>query len=305
MKAVWSFWTKPLLADRAHGWFTHWNSEWHHWLAWGLSVYAAASHYPDTNLVTDDDGARILIDELKLPFRHVSTALNRFKHEDPRWWALGKLEAYRRQESAFVHVDADVFLWQPLSNALKRADVFAQNPEPIIPGASWYRPEELEQCVRRFPHTWLPAEWTAYARSGERAECCGIFGGRRVDFIQHYASAAIRLVTEPPNRHALESLVDKSAHMILVEQFLLSACYEYHCNRSGSPFRGIEMHYVFETIEDACRPERATQAGFTHLASSAKQDATVCADLEQRVQRDLPRFYERCLRYARAPICER
>jgi hypothetical protein len=40
MKAVWSFWTKPYFVDRC---FT-WHSEWHHWLAWGLSVYAARQH---------------------------------------------------------------------------------------------------------------------------------------------------------------------------------------------------------------------------------------------------------------------
>jgi hypothetical protein len=239
MNAVWSFWTKPCDADREQTWFSHWYSQWHHYLAWGLSVYAAASHYPETTLITDDDGARILIDGLRLPFHHVSTALNRLKNEDPAWWALGKIEAYRLQEAPFVHIDTDVFLWQPLAPELERADVFAQNPEPIVPGASAYRPAELERFIEV-----APPEWLVYARSGDRAECCGVFGGRRVDFIRHYADAAMRLVTGPLNRERLRALPGRHGHMVLVEQYLLSACYEYHRDRPGSPYRGIEMRHV-------------------------------------------------------------
>jgi len=300
VNAVWSFWTKPFFADRECGWFSHWYSDWHHWLAWGLSVYAAARHYPETSLVTDDAGARILVDGLRLPFRHVSTALNRLKGEDPQWWALGKIEAYRRQPTPFVHIDADVFLWLPLRPELEHADVFAQNPETIVPGASCYRPADLDGAIRQSGSGWLPREWNAHGTAGTRAECCGVFGGNRVDFIRHYARAAVRLVTDPENRRALENLPGRNGHMILVEQYLLTACYEFHRARPRSPYRGIQMRYIFDTIEEACRPERAAQAGFTHLASTAKGNARVCAHVEQRVRRDLPRYYERCIALTRA-----
>ena len=297
MNVVWSFWTKPYFAENGSGWCSHWYSERHHWLAWGLSVYAAARHYPETALVTDDEGARILVDELDLPFRHVSTALNRLEHEDPQWWALGKIETYRRQKSPFIHLDTDVFLWQPLAPKLEDADVFTQNPEPIVPGHTPYHPEEIDRAI---PRGWIPEEWRWYRESGARSECCGIFGGNRVDFIRHYAGAAMRLVTDPRNRKGLATLPSRNGHMILVEQYLLSACCEYHRIREGSPYHGIEMRYVFETVESAGRRECATRAGFTHLASSAKQNAPVCADIEERVRRELPRYYERCLRYVRS-----
>ena len=290
MNAVWSFWTKPYFAENGSRWCSHWHSERFHWLAWGLSVYAAALHYPKTSLFTDDEGARILVDALDLPFRHVSTALNALKDEDPEWWALGKIETYRQQESPFVHVDTDVFLWRPFSDELETADVFAQNPEPISPEFSCYYPEELERAIG---DGWLPEEWSAYRAHGGRAECCGVFGGNLVDFIHRYATAAVRLVTDPRNRRGLATLGSRNGHMILVEQYLLSAFYEFHREREG-----IEMRYVFPTIEHAYRPECATQAGFTHLASSAKQDASVCAAVEARVKQDLPRFYERCMALA-------
>jgi hypothetical protein len=296
MNAVWSFWTKPYFAEQGSSWCSHWHAERHHWLAWGLSLYAAARYYPETTLVTDDEGARILVDALDLPFRHVFTTLNELEDEDPQWWSLGKIAAYCRQQSPFVHIDTDVFLWQSLPNRLEEADVFTQNAEPIIPGFSCYHPDELERAIG---HGWIPEEWRAYRTAGTRAECCGVFGGNRLDFILHYARAAMRLVTDARNRRGLAALSSRNGHMILVEQYLLSACYEYHRERAGSPYRGVEMRYLFPAIEDAYRPECATQAGYTHLASGTKQDASVCADLEERVRHELPRYYERCMKYAR------
>lgn len=288
MNAVWSFWTKPFAAGRAPSWY----NELHHWLAWGLSVYSARQHYLETWLVTDDAGARILIDELQLPFTHVSTALNVIARENPDWWALGKIEAYRRQEAPFVHIDTDVFLWKRLAIRLEQADVFAQHPE------SCYRPEELE-CALGWPRRgWLPREWLWYRRGASpRAECCGIFGGRRVDFIQHYADTAKRLMADRRNRAALRIQHGKTGQMWLLEQYLLSACLDYHRERKRSPFCGIEIRYLFENWEDASRPERATEAGFTHLAGGAKCSLRVARDLERRVRHDLPEHYERCINY--------
>src|SRR5450631_1603665 len=67
-----------------------------------LSPMAARQHYSKTRLYTDAEGARVLIDELELPFERVSTCLNKLQGEDPEWWALGKLEAYARQDAPFV-----------------------------------------------------------------------------------------------------------------------------------------------------------------------------------------------------------
>ena len=85
MRAVWSFWSKPFRAGRG----SRWLSDYHSHLAWGLSVECARRHYPDTLLVTDDEGAALLVDRLKLPFARVSLELNQLRDRDPDWWALG------------------------------------------------------------------------------------------------------------------------------------------------------------------------------------------------------------------------
>ena len=76
MRAVWSFWSKPYFAG-----YSRWYTDWHHWLGWGLSLHTVSQFYPDTWLVTDDAGARILIDYLQLPFARVSTELRKLRPE--------------------------------------------------------------------------------------------------------------------------------------------------------------------------------------------------------------------------------
>jgi hypothetical protein len=294
LKAVWSFWAKPVRARCRRAWL----SDRHHLCAWILSVETARKHYPHTCLYTDDAGARLLVDGLGLEFEHVSTALNALEEHDPAWWAIGKLYTYRLQTDPFVHLDNDVFLWKPLSQSVESAPVFAQNPEYFIVGASYYQPQEFERVLRHLTDGWIPEEWTWYRSAGrpQRAECCGVFGGNRVDFVNHFADLAIRLIEHPANQRGWELLEEKIAHNILFEQYLLSACIEYHRDRPDSPYRDIDVQYVFRSSYDAFNPEDATKAGFTHLIAGAKRNATIAARLEKRVQQDYPEHYERCIK---------
>jgi hypothetical protein len=293
MKAVWSYWTKPSQCGRPTGWKT----EWHHRLAWGLSVYAARRHYPSTCLVTDDEGARLLVDELRLPFAHVSTGLNALRDEDPDWWALGKVAAYREQEEPFVHVDTDVFLWKRFAERIEGADVFTQNPEPLGQAFNCYFPEDVEQAVRA-RGGWLPEELPAYRTIDERpaAACCGVFGGQRIDFIREYAERALRLATDPQNRAAWDGLGNLRLHMLIVEQYLLMAGLAFHRAQPASPFRDVEMRYVFEPGDAPWTRDNVVRTGFTHLASDAKRNPRAMRDLAARVRRDLPEYYARCRR---------
>jgi len=292
LAAVWSFWSPPYLASRE----ASWAHDWFHWLAWGLSVHTAAQHYPETRLVTDSRGAHVLIDLLDLPFRHVSTSLDALSDADPDWWALGKLEAYRLQERPFVHLDTDVFLWKRLPDFLEQAPVFAQNPEPVISGMTCYAPAVIEQALNGMDA--LPPEWRWYRAilGPSRAECCGILGGQRVDFIRYYATTALRLLRDNGNARRLHSIPDKPSHMILAEQYLLSACIDYHRDRVESPFSDVSIDYLFADLATAYLPEAAMQAGYTHLAAGAKKNGRACRQIEARVRELLPEYHARCCR---------
>ncbi|MBD1911929.1 MULTISPECIES: DUF6734 family protein [unclassified Leptolyngbya] len=297
-RSVWSFWTKPFRAHRQ----TIWLSEKHHLLAWILSLETARKHYPETALITDDEGAQMLVDGLGLQFDAVSTELNALHDQDPDWWVLGKLWAYRSQSHPFIHVDSDVFLWKALPPDLATAPVLTQNPEYFVFGEHdatcwWYRPEIFDQRVRQ-TGGWLPDEWHAYlVQRSNRAYCCGIFGGTQVDFIRHYADLALQIATHPRNQAAFEHMDNKPGDCLLIEQYFLAACVNYHRQHPNTPFPGVAMECLFATPESAFSEEQPQQLGYTHLIGNAKHDVAIAHRLEQRVARDYPEQYERCLQY--------
>jgi hypothetical protein len=298
MRAIWSFWSKPHYARRRYAW----PSEFHHALAWSLSVQEASRHYLDTWLYTDDDGARLLVDRLHLPFAHVRTDLNSLDEHDPDWWALGKLYAYRLQTEPFVHIDCDVFLWLPLPEWLTGADVFAQNPEAFSSGFCWYRPEHVEQALAG-SRGWLPDEWRWFraSRRSLRGECCGVLGGNRPDFIRYVADRAFEVIERQDNRAAMARINGKMSLMVVLEQFLLAACIEYHQHGgSSSAFRGLTMAYLFNSSADLFNAEHTARVGYTHLLGDTKRNPAVARLLERRVLLDDPDQYERCKKYLRA-----
>lgn len=293
MRAVWSFWTKPFRAQH----HTHWLSPRHHLYSWILSVQTARQHFPRTALFTDDDGARLLVGQLGLPFDEVSTELNALASHDASWWALGKVWTYRAQTEPFIHLDSDVFLWNSLPESLTAAPVLAQCPEFFVPGSSYYRPEVLEREVSAGGQIWLPAEWVWYRSTvpEQRGDSCGIFGGQRLDFIHYYADQAIKLIEHPDNQRGWLMMDGKDEHNILFEQYLLAACLVYHRQRANSPYHGIEIKYLFESLDEAFDSDRAHKLGYTHLIAGAKRNEDIAQRLERRVKRDYPDFYERCV----------
>jgi hypothetical protein len=261
----------------------------------GVVVSEASQYYPDSLLVTDAAGRKLLVDELGIPFRQVSTELECLRDVDPGWFSMGKLAAYSIQDQPFVHLDADVFLWKPLPHHVTQSAVIAQCPEFHAHG-----PESPLRRVEGAFHQHkasLPVEWEwARARQDSylREENCGIVGGSNVDFLRHYARTAMTMVTAPENAEAWSSVGDMYPFNWCIEQFLLAACADFHHFHSASEHGGVKVSYLFPSVDDACDLNRAARIGFTHLWGNAKSHAAVAARLEERVRRENPAYFRRC-----------
>lgn len=293
-RAVWSFWSKPFQTDRKSFWF----SEKHHLLSWILSFEKACQHYPETVLITDDDGAHMLVDGLGLEFETVSTELNVLATKDIDWWVSGKLYAYRSQTQPFIHLDSDVYLWKPLPDRVTSTPIFAQNSEyfPFGDSHSWYRPEILTEKLNSH-QGWLPKEWSFYVGNRRNeAISCGILGGNQLDFIRYYADTAIRLIESPDNQLGL-SFLDKQMDSVLIEQYFLAVCLAYHQKEKTSQYHDIDIQYLFASPADAFTPHKAKEVGYTHLIAGSKRNKVLVDRLERRVAKDYPDRYQRCLNY--------
>jgi hypothetical protein len=129
-----------------------------------------------------------------------------------------------------------------------------------------------------------------------KEENCGILGGSHVAFLRHYAHTAMELVLDPRNAAAWARFPEKAGFNMIVEQFLLSACLEFHRFHPRSPYRGVRIRHLFPSLADAFDSARATRAGFTHLLGDAKSSQAVGRRLEERVRREDPAYLRRCER---------
>ena len=295
-RAVWSFWTAPYES------FFHrrWASERFHRLSWALSVLTARRHFVSTALVTDDSGARLLVDDLGLPFDDVSTSLGRIRHADPRWWILGKLVAYREQQAPFLHIDGDVYLFKALPERLMSADLVAQNPE-FAPTTddTYYKPTAFTRRVEKLGGT-LPPEWHAYVRAGgATGMCLGVFGGTDLAFIHRYATRAIETIQHPANRsawcHGGVELVDN----VLMEQYYVAAAW---ADLGGPPDRRPVWEHCFGSQAEAFASASSRRLGYTHLIAAAKMNSTLENLVARRLEHDFPEHYERIEGVRRAAV---
>jgi hypothetical protein len=182
-------------------------------------------------------------------------------------------------------------LWKHLPARILLAPILAQNPEYFDTSGSWYYPQKFD-LIRKF-NGWIPKEVEWYKSSGttQKAMCCGIFGGNRVDFIQHYARQAIDTLLEPTNRTIWRFL---GGDNILIEQYLLAACIEYHQGRKSSQFSDVFVECLFNSSDEAFNPQITKNLGYTHLIGGAKRSEYSSMRLEARVKENFPEYFERC-----------
>lgn len=294
MRAVWSFWSRPFEA----GGNSRWATPLHHLLAWRLSLKTASQHYPESALITDRPGKKLLVDQLGLPFTHVSTELERLSRANPQWWTLGKLVAYSLQDQPFVHIDSDVFLWKPLPSRVAESPVFSQCLG-YLPSDGHAGPREIERAFDE-AQIELPVEWQ-WARSRDEARFglhnAGILGGAHPAFLRHYAQTAVALVMQPEHVPAWARSVNKISlgwASVIVEEFTLYACVEYHRFHPTSAYRGVRIEHLFPSWDAAYDREQSGRAGYTHLMGDAKSHPAVGRRLEERTRKEDPAFLRRC-----------
>ncbi|RSN17165.1 hypothetical protein DMC63_21125 [Streptomyces sp. WAC 05977] len=274
-RAVWSFWSVPY--RRRHG--RHWPSDFFHALSWILSFRLASRLFPATALVTDDWGHELLVGRLRLPFDDISLTLNGLTGQNPSWWALGKLHAYRQQREPFLHIDNDVFLWPGFPAQGLDGEVVAQNPEHApASDAGYYRPAAATAAIRS-TGGFLPKEFGDY--TGEAALCTGIVGGTAIPFLRRYADLAIRMVESAENQTAWRRLAPLEDYNLVVEQYLLGAL----CWSGGT----TDVQCVFASQDDSYRED---DRGFTHLIASAKSDLRYMRWLAKRTRNHFPADFE-------------
>jgi hypothetical protein len=303
MKCVYSFWSKPFLANikpalnvqpavntglNSYAGFSRFEDFLHSWV---LSVELSARHYGEVELVTDTYGKALLADRLQLPFSAVRTAMDQVPaHVSARHWSLSKIVAYALQTTPFVHVDADVYLWKRLPARLEAAPVFAQNTDSHV----WLNFHYTEAYFLMYKFlTVLPADFTYTPRvfhPWDTAICCGILGGRDWQLLRGVAQQAVEVLCGEANKYGWEvalgfdllwgDRLPSYGYISVLEQYGIAK----ECWR-----RGLwgDMACLFDEEKISTDlwylRRQCAELGYTHLIDHSKRRPDLMARLQRRV----------------------
>lgn len=264
------------------------NGGWPHravnYYSWALSCLQLRKYYPAVELYTDNIGKEILVDKLKLPYTNVVEVLDDLNSYDSVFWALGKLYTYGLQNTAFLHVDGDVFIFDEFSSALASSQLIAQNIETNTPA-----------CQSEFSSNWdllkFRPDYFKDLQLQSFTNCCnaGIFGGRNIPFIKNYVKEFFSVLEQ--NKHFIVNTsvqVDAGHINVVLEQVLLYL-YAQHC--------GEKVTYLFGDMEgmpdgigfiDAAKNNQ----NYVHCFGHYKTTWTSYAQVEDTLRKMYPMYYE-------------
>lgn len=286
IRIVHSLWTKPVekrghfsLTDRALG---GWSDKKYYYMSWALSCLRACSLYERVELVTDTRGKALLIDCLQLPYTRVQVALDELDEYDPDLWALGKIYAYALQDEPFIHIDGDVFLWEPLPEELARAPLVAQHEERAY---SFYR-DNLRAAAEAGID--MPAVIAAEIAENRPvvASNAGILGGTNVRFFKDFKKAVILFLQA--NKHKLRPGLAGGLNNIF-EQYLFWCLAQQQQIPIAYLLENISYHY-----EGLCDFHNVPhKRGFIHVVGINKRKARFGEDVALRLRLEWPGVYDR------------
>jgi hypothetical protein len=179
MKVIQSFWGgKNKSIQNSYGWLDYKF----HWLGWMLSCHQLVKYYNEVELYTDEFGYDILIRKLHLPYSKVHVVLDELNNLPNDLWAMAKIKTYSMQKEPFLHVDGDVFIFEPFPEELIKSQLIAQNKELTT---TYYR----AMWDKIYPNLeYLPIQMECFHHGRNHlAYNMGIVGGNDVDFFKRYS----------------------------------------------------------------------------------------------------------------------
>lgn len=278
MKIIQSFWSgqNNVIQDN-RGWLSYE----YHWLGWILSCNQLRKFYDEVELYTDSFGYEILIEKLNLPYTKVHVVLDEMNQYPKEFWAIAKIKTYELQDTPFLHVDGDVFIWQPFPKQLLKKSLIVQN---------------LESSTEYYQKMWslissqlsfIPKEIYNYNTEIANLGCnMGIFGGNDIDFLKKYTSKSFEFVDKNKENWSKINNLDFN---IFFEQQLFYEMSRLEKKKISCLFTEIwgENSYLgLGNFYDVPH-----QRFFLHLLGVFKRKENLCDFLEKFVLKEYPDFF--------------
>ncbi len=278
MKIIQSFWTgKHNDLEYDFGWL----SNKYHYLSWILSCNQLRKYYDKVELFTDHFGYNILIKKLKLPYTKVHIVLDELNNYDDNLWALAKIKAYSVLDEPFLHIDGDVFVFEPFDEKLMESNIITQNIETTS-NYYWDMWSKIKPQLNYIPKILNNYDTQLH----NKAYNMGIFGGNDISFIKKYTDASFNFVNK--NKDSL-SKINAYNFNIFFEQVLLYELSEKQNIKVNCLINediGDNEYKGFGNFEEVPKERR-----YLHLLGFYKKQELVCNKMSMYVQKYYPEYY--------------
>ena len=267
-----------------------WASPEYHIMGWALSCLQLQKIYGNTKLYANRSGAHLLIDTLQLPYTETHLSHDHLQLIHPDLWALPKLYTYSLQEEPFLHIDGDVFLFNPFNSNLLKSELIAQNIEV----ATEYYTSTQRELMQYF--TYFPPCVKNDFESDIliRAVNAGILGGHRIEFIREYANTAFEYIQKNAN----------NLRYINVDHF--NVFFEQHLFYALAQEKKISINVLFQDIVNDNGYKHLGDfhdvpfdRSYLHLLGHFKKDEFTCIQMANKLKELYPEYYERIIRLFR------
>ncbi len=281
-----SFWSKPMMHNiqdypnsrKLGGWL----SIKYLLLSSSFSCLSAKKYHEKVILYTDTDGYDLLIKMLGVSYDQVSLLLDNIGNLSHKLWVLGKFAAFKDQNSPFIHIDNDVYLWRKIP-AEKSKDFLITQSKIAIPEGYRQTLREVFENFEFIPECILKKGipenfWVANA---------GIIGGNDIDFFQNYCRIAEEFVGK--NYHSM-SQINIGFFNTILDEYLFSCLAEE---------QGRNVQYLIDVpVEESFKAVvRFNLVPFidkyVHLVGYAKQNNYACEQMELRFKYEFPYEFKR------------
>lgn len=279
MKIIQSFWsTNEKIEETNFGWLTpKFNA-----ISWTLSSLLLSKFY-DVALYTDIQGNNFLINKLNLPYKEVHIILDELNVYHKNFWALPKIKTYAVQDKPFLHIDGDVFIWEPFPKQILNGEIISQNLEVTTE----YYQKAWDEISSHLDY--IPAEIENYISKTNNFACnMGIFGGNDINFILKYAEKSYEFAEK---NKSLPEKVFGGNFNIFFEQVLL---YEMMAaNNKKSSFLIEDIPSDNEYVGYGNFDEVPFKRTYLHLLGNYKRNIQVCKIMEIYLIVNFPNYFKK------------
>lgn len=237
-------------------------------------------------LYTDSEGAKTLIDTLKLPYSEVVVNFDGFDCLTCHW-ALAKVKAYSLQTEPFLHIDGDIYLTQPLPQSITEARLIAQNKERCT---EYYR-----GMIDRFLSVdglKLAPQFAEVLKSDNVPSYnLGFCGGNDLGFFGRFCGEVEKFFRDNDFNGEKFRNADISANVVYEQMF-----FSIMARDEGTEITTIHPETIRDNgyrADEFCDLQHYGQRQFVHVLGGHKRTQRTCRMVERTLLLKYPELYER------------